>query len=889
MNIQGSWRLMLLNQKYGKRSVLLACVAGLLTSCGNDNGAAEPEIGAALATPHVAVRVEAENYSEKDERWTLIGNDQPVDAGIDPDPPHSSGAGGNLYLELLPDTRVTHQDELIGLVNFWGDTIGGPSITYRVVVPEAGRYLVYTRAYSTGTEDNGVHVGLNKTKPESGKRIQLCSGKNKWTWTSAQRTNENHCGVAKTIFLDIEEAGVNEIEFYAREDGFEIDQFILLKEPEDQNLTCAPNRSGDIIQCRNVMTGTVFGNYDLPITPTLDGNTTAPPVVPESVIDTDLDINITVDNNTVQTGEEVNYLVEIENKDNTNAATSVKATLTIPDSLSFISSPFCMLNGQRLECNFNEIEASGTVSTTFTAAATIEGIHRVDAQVTADQNDTAMDNNIASVEIQASPVIPAFAASITITQGTNTMGLNAASDHLLHIRNTGLEPISNAELLFNSESLEVLSGSGQCIANSCILDVIQPGETHDVPLAVSGAEPGHHNLSITLTVSGDDDTSDNELTIPLRISNQQTNTGNSGDIAIEVEEFNSQSNLNAISENTVNSAWFVYTAELQPTVTPDFDTTSPQSASGSAYVELLPDTRTGQNDPSVSGVSNFVSGDQSPTLNYNLFVNEPGEYFVHARIRSNNDQDASIHVGLNDQWLTASQTISVCNPDGNWAWTHQRSVDGLCTNNNGATLNIAEPGFHRISVAAATDGVELDKLVLRKDNAQSPQGTGPAPVLYAPVAIDLLISSTVNADTYQIEVVNPSLTSAAVDIRVSIEGASTLSASEFKGFDRCTEAGNGTFNCEFDFVAPDSSRIATLSIESEFESLTATLFQADDPAEDNNVAKIDSTVAENLVNNNSGTGSSGTGSTDKVTLLLLLLVTIPAAITRRRVNLQAQK
>ena len=34
---------------------------------------------------------------------------------------------------------------------------------------------------------------------ESGERMQWCKGKNKWTWSSAQRVEENHCGTPQTI------------------------------------------------------------------------------------------------------------------------------------------------------------------------------------------------------------------------------------------------------------------------------------------------------------------------------------------------------------------------------------------------------------------------------------------------------------------------------------------------------------------------------------------------------------------------------------------------------------------------------------------------------------------------------------------------------------------
>lgn len=100
---------------------------------------------------------------------------------------------------------------------------------YRIYINNPGRYYVWVRAYSTGTEDNGIHVGINGEWPESGQRLQWCEGKNDWTWESKQRTQEQHCGVPELIYLDIPEAGLHDIQFSMREDGFEFDKFVLTK------------------------------------------------------------------------------------------------------------------------------------------------------------------------------------------------------------------------------------------------------------------------------------------------------------------------------------------------------------------------------------------------------------------------------------------------------------------------------------------------------------------------------------------------------------------------------------------------------------------------------------------------------------------------------------
>ncbi|OED37438.1 hypothetical protein AB833_23755 [Chromatiales bacterium (ex Bugula neritina AB1)] len=215
------------------------------------------------AAAYIAVQVEAENYQSKHSDWRVFSDNSNPNVRPDPDGSHHSSASGRAYVELLPDTRVTHGDQLVSGRNFWNEAGTGPSLSYSVNIPEAGRYLVFARAYSTGSEDNGIHVGLNNSNPASGHRMQWCNGKNQWTWSSAQRTSSNHCGVARNIYLDFSFAGANTVTFSAREDGFELDKFILIKESESA-LRCAPQGASQI----NCNLPTSNNNSPQPMQPT---------------------------------------------------------------------------------------------------------------------------------------------------------------------------------------------------------------------------------------------------------------------------------------------------------------------------------------------------------------------------------------------------------------------------------------------------------------------------------------------------------------------------------------------------------------------------------------------------------------------------------------------
>jgi hypothetical protein len=181
------------------------------------------------------IRGEAEHFAQQEKdgvrRWYVQSAAQVATVEPDGDPSHYGSAGNGAYVEALPDTRRTHADKLVAGENF-SNTPGEMAVlSYRIRVKTPGRYFVWVRAFSTGTEDNGIHVGLNGEWPASGARMQWCKSKQRWRWESAQRTQESHCGEPGKIFLNIERAGEHTLQFSLREDGFEFDQWLLTQDP----------------------------------------------------------------------------------------------------------------------------------------------------------------------------------------------------------------------------------------------------------------------------------------------------------------------------------------------------------------------------------------------------------------------------------------------------------------------------------------------------------------------------------------------------------------------------------------------------------------------------------------------------------------------------------
>lgn len=187
----------------------------------------------AWADPHVEtgglVVVEAEHYADKSpdvtgNRAWYIQSGGSSGPGPDPDPFHT-GAAGNAYVECLPDTRVTHDDPFAP-GSFYGEATGGARLDYPIYFHTPGQYRVWVRAQSTGTEDNGLHVGVDGGTTASGMRIQWCGGG--WLWSNAQRdSGGTACGVNGTITINIPAPGLHVITFHQREDGAELDRFLL--------------------------------------------------------------------------------------------------------------------------------------------------------------------------------------------------------------------------------------------------------------------------------------------------------------------------------------------------------------------------------------------------------------------------------------------------------------------------------------------------------------------------------------------------------------------------------------------------------------------------------------------------------------------------------------
>ena len=206
-----------------KRTLLLAAFA--VACCGNLS--AKTKVHEEVDG---FVLIEAEDYArqsnDKVRQWVAVDSEADI---VEYECKYKPGASGGKYMQILPDTRRTHKDKLVPGENFAKGVGDMAVLSYKVNFTMPGRYYVWVSCFSSNSEDNGVHVGINGTWHESGQRMQWCSGKHQWFWGSSQRVSYNHCGVPGKIWIDVPSAGVHTIEFSMREDGFAMDRFALTK------------------------------------------------------------------------------------------------------------------------------------------------------------------------------------------------------------------------------------------------------------------------------------------------------------------------------------------------------------------------------------------------------------------------------------------------------------------------------------------------------------------------------------------------------------------------------------------------------------------------------------------------------------------------------------
>lgn len=129
-------------------------------------------------------------------------------------------------------------------------------------------------------------------------------------------------------------------------------------------------------------------------------------------------------------------------------------------------------------------------------------------------------------------------------------------------------------------------------------------------------------------------------------------------------------------------------------------------ASGAA-LRALPDNGT-----------EYIDTNFAPRLDYNVDFDLPGTYYVWIRGYSMDENDDSVHLGVDGTAYGSADRITF-NARNTWVWSG-RSFD-----NSAATIDIPSAGIHTVNIWMCKDGLRVDKIVLSLNPAYQPSDFGP--------------------------------------------------------------------------------------------------------------------------------------------------------------------
>lgn len=463
---------------------------------------------------YLSISIEAEEYISKDDRWVMTDastSQLPIEE--DPDGNHSASASGGVYFELLPDVRVTHADPMGPPAAYWGQAGTGPEMSWAVNFPEAGRYYVHGRAFSTGTEDNGIHVGLDGNWPASGRMMQFCTaGTNAWKWSSAQREGGGvgACGLQKTLYLDVAAPGPATLSVSAREDGFELDRLVLIKDLSGNTKTCSPTTATDI-SCTNGGIEMADGQTDVAVTleATPDTVMTGPDELSE--------------------GSTFTVSAVIENHDSFDNSDDIETTLTFAAGLDITAVPAdCTVSGQVVTCTLASLHpTSPTENHTHTINVAVgpsgAALRSVDAMVQTSVMETSYANNDASFNVSVAGGDLSTDVSVAVALQKDAGGDNLQWETTeqgiltVTVENTSAQDAGtvNADVSL-SAGIGVDLMPADCSGSSpvvCSLTDLSAGASHDFEFEITANDEGGQVITAAIAVANDTDSSNDSDTL----------------------------------------------------------------------------------------------------------------------------------------------------------------------------------------------------------------------------------------------------------------------------------------------------------------------------------------------------------------------------------------
>lgn len=462
-------------------------------------------------TDYIAIVIEAEDYSTREDRWILTDATTPAQEQ-DPDGNHSDGAVGGVYLELLPDVRVTHEDEFGPPTAIWNVPGTGPRAEYPINFPEAGRYYVHIRAFSTGTEDNGIHVGLNGDFPASGARMQFCTAGQGWSWSGRQRDSGGMgpCGAQKTIWITVEEPGEHTFMISAREDGFEIDRIMMIKDLSDNTRICKPNNA-DNINCVNGSLENVDDVVDMAVE--LERHVDTESDSEDDTGDESGDESGESDESsgTIEIDQPLEFIAVVRNRDGYDTAADVVLNMDL--GLGSVwqlldSDQSCAQEGESLVCNLGNVTPSGPEDEQVFSVqlmALQSGQLDIQANITTSSIDGSQANDSATLPINVTDASTLSEITAQLIAPTDTWVVGDGATLTLQVGNSGPADASDTQVTLVLPGRVMIAslpeGCSGTQTITCDVGTVAVGDTADLQLAVTTSLPGLYSASMSASAA----------------------------------------------------------------------------------------------------------------------------------------------------------------------------------------------------------------------------------------------------------------------------------------------------------------------------------------------------------------------------------------------------
>ncbi len=793
---------------------------------------------------YVSIRVEAEEYTNKDERWYLVSDT--VDPGIeqDADGSHASLASASGYMEVLPDYRQTHEDSIVN--GYWSVGGQGPEMSYTLNFPEAGRYMVYVRSYSTGTEDNSVHAGINGSWPIDAQALQVpCGPKNEWIWANNKRTEDNHCGDPDfPVYLDVPAAGAQTVSFSAREDGFELDSFFLIKNKSAENIICSPSSATEV-SCQN-------GSFNF-----ADGFV-------------DVEMSLSAIDTSVREGETLTFTHTVSNKDKKDMATGIVISANLNDSMVFqtADSTDCSGGAGQMTCTVGNLAPKSSIEYQITYKFSEAAQLSYKVTSTTNETDENPANNAAALGVTVYSSGPVVDVNLSAGVDKNPVGLDAAVTYSFTINNTGLDLTPDANIIVTiPQAAKLLAHDDNCSPDMqirCELGELAADSSKTVSIVLAYASSGKFNVSAIASATYDENSENDTVDVEVFASNGKMFEESEGKVAVEAEDFV----LNQLGDDSGHSAWYLVSATEQPDTSDYNNTPIIDTASSQSYVVAL-------------GESSLVDSDKGAVLGYRVFFNSIGTYYLHARINQK-DVDGGVLVTIDENMTNAKQVSMSCAGEAGWTWTDATEVNSQCQADTPVMFDITTPGEHIVSFSVRDSVLELDKFVLSSNSDEILDDIGPDAVEYTDKNLDLdlklspdqLALSIDEAADIVLTLTNNHSTAAASNVRLTLSGLQGIELESESNSDCAVEEDQGadmqSLVCKLPSLSPSESRSVVVPIKilvaGSYEAkISVTADQSDDQIS-NNSQSFTVTVAS--------LGAAGSGSGGGVVWIFIALMAL---------------